>query len=678
MLQEPLLGPSFAGDSASPSAVAVPLAVLPPPPVFLTTYVSLLRRYWLFVAVAWLAVSVYGGMCLGRALSEVQYSFEARGSALAAQQAYARAFPRAQRSISTLLVVQAASGGVVPLDALRNASSSLGAWAAGRQQEFGLVALPVTYTTLLDAGYPLSAAAFMSTDGRVALASLASVGKSTSLVDSLADALPTLLPPGLTGGLTGVNALNAASNAAVEKDIVSSDVVSVPLSFMLLALVHRSLRVVAFTLLALLAALLTTFAFELQVGYAAPVPSFAISLVVATVLAISLDYSLFQFSFLRDRVASLRAADPEAGVVATMEAGVTSMLRSTGLTLSVSGATLACCFFCLALFPVALLRWPGVCAGICVCVCVAVNLSLVPALLLAFPHTLFGHAFAPPRPRPAGRLGGALRALDRASLALERASSRAWRRLALLTRSRRITISVGFTLLLVVPALPHLPHFSYSLSWQSTVPKGAQSMALYTRIADAFGGAAVYEPSLLLGVLRTGGSVLDPPAWQGVGDAVSAVLAARPDTLVPAGIAWAAGAPVPLSLVTASLATACPSSLACAQQCGEAVCLVQASAARSLGAQQAAVAVALVSPFDPFSREGYKWVLDLRRSVAALSAADPLYSWSLVPDGGTVLQDIVKYGELGAARSPASAAPTIYPRCADARRNAQSIISFLL
>lgn len=73
---------------------------------------------------------------------------------------------------------------------------------------------------------------------------------------------------------------------------------------------------------------------------------------ISTLVSLSLDYSLFLLSYLKPLLAR----------GAPMQVAVAAMLASPGHTVLVSGCTLAACFLVLAIFPVSIIRAPGIAA----------------------------------------------------------------------------------------------------------------------------------------------------------------------------------------------------------------------------------------------------------------------------------------------------------------------------
>lgn len=138
----------------------------------------------------------------------------------------------------------------------------------------------------------------------------------------------------------------------------------------------RSLRLILLTFLCLVASFGGAFLLTWPLTTALSTPNFTTSLIISTLVSLSLDYSLFLLSYVKDLLAR--------GV--PMPVAVAAMLASPGHTVLVSGCTLASCFLVLAIFPVSIVRAPGIAATFAVVMSVASALSLVPALLLAFPR----------------------------------------------------------------------------------------------------------------------------------------------------------------------------------------------------------------------------------------------------------------------------------------------------
>jgi len=405
----------------------------------------------------------------------------------------------------------------------------------------------------------------------------------------------------------------------------------------------------------------------------AAVPAFTPSLVVSAVVATSIDYSLFLVSALR---AQLRRAASAAEAAGSMDAAVCAMLDSTGRTVAVSGVTLGACFFSQALFPVSLLRYPGVCAGASVLLAVITNLSLIPVLLLHFPRFWTRALYEPPylplaraaaaaaahlgwppassRAAPAEVTGGGAPEAGMGVNTAEPqpAGSPLWRTLAVRTQRWRLTVVVLLIALLVAPFAPHLAALARArglVGWEGSVPRGAASLRAFEVARERLGTMYTVETTSLLGVARNSSSpgvLSDPELFAAVGAASRAAAAASPGTTVTS-VAYLGGASgmgdVPLSLVQWALNMSCPADRSCPSACPELACLGRKGVAQSVSPNGRAVLIALAPPVDSFTAEGYAWALAQRTFAANLSASDPFMEWIYIGGAGCLLADLVTY-----------------------------------
>ena len=96
---------------------------------------------------------------------------------------------------------------------------------------------------------------------------------------------------------------------------------------------------------------------------------------IATALAVSIDYSLFLLSRFQKEVQGGR------GVIEA----VTIMVGTSGKIVGVSGFTLFLCFFMMQYLPVNLIASMGICAAITVLMSLGTALTLTPVMLLSYP-----------------------------------------------------------------------------------------------------------------------------------------------------------------------------------------------------------------------------------------------------------------------------------------------------
>ena len=239
-----------------------------------------------------------------------------------ARTALRSSFPARALREDTLLLLRSADGTtpLASLPAARAAAAQLSAFAA-RDIASGLLSPDsgASYYTYADAGLAAQAAGALSADGTAMLVRYSSTEGYkvstkyseflTDLRSELADALDAAGGV-LHGGVTGNLPISADSGASITMDIGQSDAVTVSLSFLLLALALRSLRLIALTFVALCAAFGAAFLLIWPLTTAMSTPNFVTSLVISTLVSLSLDYSLFLLTHLK--VSRLRVCDQSA------------------------------------------------------------------------------------------------------------------------------------------------------------------------------------------------------------------------------------------------------------------------------------------------------------------------------------------------------------------------------
>ena len=598
-----------------------------------------------------------------------------------------------------------AADGVSPLatsPAARAASLRLAAFASPYIQS-GLLAPDsgANYFQFADLALPLRAAPMLAPAGESCLVqyfSTEGITLSKRFKDFLealreeVDAAVQASAGALTAGVTGNLPINADSASSITLDIGRSDAITVTISFLLLALALRSLRLIALTFAALVAAFGGAFLLTWPLTKAMSTPNFVTSLLIATLVSLSLDYSLFLLTHLKK---SMLAGVP-------MPTAVEAMLRTSGHTVLVSGATLAACFLVLGIFPVSIVRTPGIATTFSVCMSVLANLTLTPALLLRFPRFFAGEragccgmrkqaqvdAAAVQWDTPAN--GKADDAIDlappgdsgeakdlAAPLAVEGKDGLAapahgvsaklaallagpqrllawlapWQRIAVVTFRYRWSLSVVLIALLVAPFAYRLPAFDVSESLRNVMPRGYESVETLYELQERFGPGSV-AAAQLLGVSSspTAGAALTPQFFASAATVVRGVLAiASPaGVLQPSdvfGLAFAAGGPANATAVSAQLAgvAACPSTsaTACRAACPPDACLLRIVQAASLSADKRAMTLSLSIRVPRSSKEGIDWAIAVRDVLDAANAVDPAgVTWHLLVEASS---DSIRY-----------------------------------
>ena len=602
-----------------------------------------------------------------------------------------------------------AADGVSPLaasPAARAASLRLAAFASPYIQS-GLLAPDsgANFFQFMDLAMPLRAAPMLAPTGEACLVQYFSTEGVTlskrfkdfyEALQAETDAAVQASAGALVSGITGNLPINADSASSITLDIGRSDAITVTISFLLLACALRSLRLIALTFAALVAAFGGAFLLTWPLTKAMSTPNFVTSLLIATLVSLSLDYSLFLLTHLKKSIL--------AGV--PMPAAVEAMLRTSGHTVLVSGATLAACFLVLGIFPVSIVRTPGIATTFAVCMSVLANLTLTPALLLRFPRFFAGEsagccgmrkqapadaaavqwdtpangkaddanghespatngeagdanhlapdAAAPVEGKggvaePAGVAGKLAALLDGPQRLL--AWLAPWERIAVVTFRYRWSLSVVLVALLVAPFAYRLPGFDVSESLRNVMPRGYESVETLYELQERFGPGSI-AAAQLLGVSSspTAGAALTPQFFASAATAVRGVLAiASPaGVLQPSdvfGLAFAAGGPANATAVTAQLASValCPamSATACRAVCPPDACLLRVVQAASLSDDKRALTLSLSIRVPRNSKEGIDWAIAVRDVLQAANAADPAgVTWHLLVDPSS---DSIRY-----------------------------------
>jgi uncharacterized membrane protein YdfJ with MMPL/SSD domain len=156
---------------------------------------------------------------------------------------------------------------------------------------------------------------------------------------------------------------------------------SVVPAFVLLGLMLRNLRLLLITLLNIAVAVSSSIVVMFPIASATKVSSEAPALMVASGLALSIDYSLFLLSRFGEEV--------RAG--ASLEEALIITLQTSGHTVLISGSTLCLCFLGMLLIPVSTISTMGVAAASTVVFAIVGALTITPSLLLTFPEFFTSH-----------------------------------------------------------------------------------------------------------------------------------------------------------------------------------------------------------------------------------------------------------------------------------------------
>ncbi len=176
-------------------------------------------------------------------------------------------------------------------------------------------------------------------------------------------------------GVTGVDELGDTDSSGARNGLAKMDSISIPVALVVLAWRVRSLPLIVIPLLSLVVSLLTAFSLLYQFSLSIDFPSFSPALFISTGVAICFDWCLFMLTRFREGVKAGKNNDS-----CVMEA-----LAFAGHTVVMSGITLIVAYVALLAFPVSFITSIGTGAMVTMSACLVVNITLIPALLLAFP-----------------------------------------------------------------------------------------------------------------------------------------------------------------------------------------------------------------------------------------------------------------------------------------------------
>ncbi|MGW8065177.1 MMPL family transporter [Streptomyces ziwulingensis] len=353
------------------------------------------------------------------------------------------------------------------------------------------VASAVSYwNTGLD---PLRAA-----DGRGALLRIDLEGGESEAARIARTLVPTLRAAvsGLTLSVTGPAWVNVSATDQANHDLLRSELFSLPVTFLVLALAFGSLGATLVPLGIGVTAVSGALAVLAIVSRLMPVSVFAVNLSCALGFGLAVDYALFTLSRYREERA--RGLDAEAAVGRAMS--------TTGRAVIFCALTMAWCMAALLLFPLGLIRSLATASLVVVAFCAVGTLFLVPALVAA--------------------LGGRLDAVKPSRLfpwrrsAAEPSGSPAWRRVAVTVTRRPLLWALAGSALLLGLALP-VTGLRPALMDESILPHHAEAR----RVAETTRTDFAHPPDHQLTVVlpRT-----DPAADAARLDAYARHLAALP------------------------------------------------------------------------------------------------------------------------------------------------------
>lgn len=269
----------------------------------------------------------------------------------------------------------------------------------------------------------------ISADGRTAIVQAGAKADANDMVraaDALTTSITALSTERLSVNLTGSSALWANFNKVNHSAMIKSEVLSWPVTLLVLVLAFGSLVAAGLPLMLTLVGLLTAAGALVLSTHIAPVSIWAMNFAMMFALALGIDYALF--IVVRFRAALHRRADEPNRARASVEA-IAETMGTAGKAVAFSGLTVLVSLSTVLLVPSPAFRSMALGVMLAVIAVLAATMTLLPAVL--------------------GTLG---RRIDSGRIhlpgALERAEHRAERRRA---AAMNTTLSSP-------PSHPHLPH----------------------------------------------------------------------------------------------------------------------------------------------------------------------------------------------------------------------------
>ncbi|KAA6391117.1 MAG: putative mmpl domain protein [Streblomastix strix] len=177
-------------------------------------------------------------------------------------------------------------------------------------------------------------------------------------------------------GLIGMSQISKDTKENIISDLMIMDVICIPLAFVVLMIMLKSVRLIIITAFVTITAIALSFLIALPISqYLMQVPTFAPSIMMSICLALSIDYSLFLLSRFRDELIK----------GTSIARSIHLMTRYSGRIICLSGGILTLAFISNTLLKNGMLLALGICSAISTLVNLIVNITAVPAFLFAFP-----------------------------------------------------------------------------------------------------------------------------------------------------------------------------------------------------------------------------------------------------------------------------------------------------
>ncbi|ELP93352.1 hypothetical protein EIN_057570, partial [Entamoeba invadens IP1] len=176
--------------------------------------------------------------------------------------------------------------------------------------------------------------------------------------------------------VTGYDALSLDLQNDVIKSLEKMEFIVMPLALLILLYVVQSPVLLTIPLINMVVIIVVSFGIMYPISLNVVVFGITPAMMLSVIMACGIDYSLFLLTRFTEEINKKQS----------YYTSVSNMLRSSGRIVATSGCVMLCCFSVIAFFPFDLIRYMGIGCALAVTSTLLVDLTLSPALLLAFPR----------------------------------------------------------------------------------------------------------------------------------------------------------------------------------------------------------------------------------------------------------------------------------------------------
>ncbi|MHA2255940.1 MAG: MMPL family transporter, partial [Candidatus Heimdallarchaeaceae archaeon] len=458
---------------------------------FIATYQKFLNKYKYFVIVFWVLVLGFGIWLGPKFLDETTTTFdppEDSPSAIA-ERVMIQDFPGIANQTSIIVMIRSnnESKDVVSSET-RNLHDAIVNIIETFEKSEIIISI-LSYYILVDYGYPEIAVDLVSSENRTMLINIeldyeehkSDVGL---FIDYIREELSEIQigDEEISVYLTGFIVMYREMREATEEDMTKMDIIVIPLALLVLAAVIRSIKLMIIPILSMGLSVLSSFLIMYPVALKWDIFSFVPSIMMSLVIALSIDYSLFLLTRYREEILNEK---PNSEAVFLMN-------KNAGHTVSVSGVTLAITYLGLAFFPLQLLATVGIGSAVAIIMTLLVNLTLTPALLLAF-----GKFFSKFSLYKKLEKNKKTSEKDMKKLEIEKQFKSIWFKIGKFS-TKYAPLVIIIILAIAVPVSIQVFKFDRSIDLMQILPRGSDSRNAYEALAEDFSPGQVLPFYLII------------------------------------------------------------------------------------------------------------------------------------------------------------------------------------